>query len=107
MIKECLGGGDNLQIHVVQKGESLSEIAKQYNTTIKQITLANELTEPDVLVVGEALIIPIPNQQYVVEPGDYLVGIAEKLGICLLAFTDANNIMYISLIYVGNDLDLH
>jgi len=106
MIKECLGGGDNLQIHVVQKGESLSEIAKQYNTTIKQITLANELTEPDVLVVGEALIIPIPNQQYVVEPGDYLVGIAEKLGISLQALTDANNIMNPSLIYVGKVLEL-
>src|SRR5690625_821385 len=106
MIKECLGGGDNLQIHVVQKGESLSEIAKQYNTTIKQITLANELTDPNVLVVGEALIIPIPNEQYVVEPGDYLVGIAEKFGITVEALAKVNNIMNPNLIYVGRILEL-
>src|SRR5690625_4000755 len=106
MIKEHLEGDEDLHIHVVQKGESLSEIATQYGTTMNQITLANEIMDPNVLAVGEALIIPIPNQQYVVEPGDYLVGIAEKLGIPVQAIADANNIINPNLIYEGRVLQI-
>lgn len=106
MIKEHHEGDENLQIHVVQKGDSLTEIANRYHSTINQIALANELEDPNVLVVGEALIIPIPGQQYVVEQGDYLVGIAEKLGITVAALAEENNILDPNLIYVGRVLQL-
>lgn len=48
-----------MQIHVVQRGQTLSGIAKAYETTVEDIVRANKLPNPDRLVVGQALVIPI------------------------------------------------
>jgi LysM repeat protein len=45
-------------VHVVKEGESLFGIAVLYNVTVEEIIAANELTNPDTLVVGQELIIP-------------------------------------------------
>ncbi|MET3576817.1 glycosyl hydrolase family 18 protein [Bhargavaea ullalensis] len=45
-------------IHVVKSGESLYSIAKRYNTNAATLAAVNELPDPDVLVVGQALYIP-------------------------------------------------
>lgn len=44
--------------HVVLAGETLLGIAQQYNTTTQAIMEANNLSNPDVLRVGQELIIP-------------------------------------------------
>ncbi len=46
------------QIHVVKPGESLSEIAAQYNKTVSELITANELRDPDAITVGLELVIP-------------------------------------------------
>lgn len=48
-------------IHVVQAGETLQIIARQYNTTITAIAQANNLANPNRLSVGQELVIPPPN----------------------------------------------
>ncbi|WP_424237989.1 glycosyl hydrolase family 18 protein [Bhargavaea ginsengi] len=45
-------------IHVVRQGDSLYTIARQYGVPAADIASANELPDPDVLVVGQALVIP-------------------------------------------------
>lgn len=45
-------------IYVVESGDSLFSIAKEYNTTTATLTQVNELDNPDVLVVGQTIIIP-------------------------------------------------
>ncbi len=45
-------------IYVVEPGDSLFSIAKEYNTTTAILTQVNELDNPDVLVVGQTIIIP-------------------------------------------------
>ena len=47
-------------VHVVQAGESLFGIAVLYNVTVEEIIAANELVNPDALVVGQELTIPRP-----------------------------------------------
>lgn len=47
-----------MQIHVVQSGETLTVIARQYGVTVGQIVRANQLENPDQLVPGLALVIP-------------------------------------------------
>lgn len=47
-----------MQIHVVKQGDSLWAIAHQYGVTVNQIVTANELENPNALVVGQALVIP-------------------------------------------------
>ena len=50
----------SLVIHVVQPGETLSSIARQYGVTSQAIMEANGLDDPNLLEVGQELIIPQP-----------------------------------------------
>ena len=45
--------------HEVQSGETLGEIAKVYNVTVEVVVVTNSLSDPDQLVVGQLLIIPV------------------------------------------------
>ena len=44
---------------MVQPGETLASIAKQYGVTVEAIVKANDLADPDVIEVGQKLIIPL------------------------------------------------
>jgi len=46
------------RIHTVQKGESLSVIAKQYGVTVKAIAEANNITNTNLIKINQKLIIP-------------------------------------------------
>ena len=70
-----------MQIHIVQPNQTLSTIATQYSVSIPSITEANELPNPDQLVVGQALVIPIVGSFYWVQQGDSLWAIGRKFGI--------------------------
>lgn len=79
-----------MQIHVVQRGQSLFRIAHAYGTTAEAIIRVNVIPEPNRLVVGQALVIPIPGSFYWVQPGDTLYDIAKRLGVRYLAIAQAN-----------------
>jgi spore germination protein len=49
-----------VQIHVVQRGETLWLLAQRYGVSANQIVAANALSNPNQLVVGQALVIPTP-----------------------------------------------
>ena len=49
------------QLHVVQRGETVTKIAKQYGVTVQQIVDANDLDNPSQISVGQELIIPAPD----------------------------------------------
>jgi LysM repeat protein len=46
--------------HVVQRGETLHAIARQYGTTVDAIVQANNITNPNRVNVGTSLLIPQP-----------------------------------------------
>jgi murein DD-endopeptidase MepM/ murein hydrolase activator NlpD len=46
--------------HVVQPGETLAGIALRYNTTAWAVAQANDLSNPNVIFVGQRLVIPSP-----------------------------------------------
>jgi LysM repeat protein len=48
------------QIHVVQKGENLLRIAERYGVTMQSIVEQNHLADPDVIYIGQSLVIPWP-----------------------------------------------
>ena len=48
------------ETHVVQSGESMSQIALDYGVTVDAILAANELSNPNDLRVGQELVIPAP-----------------------------------------------
>ncbi len=50
-----------MQIHVVQRGESLWSISRRYGVALNEIAAANQLPDPNRLVPGLALVIPTPS----------------------------------------------
>ena len=81
-----------MQIHVVQPRQSIFQIAQTYNSTVSAITSANELPNPNQLVVGQALVIPIVGSYYWVQPGDNLYSIARRFGINYQTLAQVNRI---------------
>lgn len=62
MVVSALGGtkATNTQYasHVVQKGDTLTSIARKYRTSVASITAANKMPRTDKLALGQELIIP-------------------------------------------------
>ncbi|TDK58131.1 LysM peptidoglycan-binding domain-containing protein [Bacillus salipaludis] len=81
-----------MQIHVVQKGETLWAISQRYGITINQIVSANQLENPNQLVVGLALVIPTTYRTHTVRSGETLWMIAQKYGTSIQAIVQANQI---------------
>ena len=81
-----------MQIHVVQQGDSLFSIANTYGTTYTAINEANELDNPNQLVVGQSLVIPIQGEFYFVQAGDSLYTIAQRFGISYQELANVNNL---------------
>jgi LysM repeat protein len=52
------GGSGEGQTYVVKSGDTLSAIAKEFDTTVRAIVRANDIADPDVIDVGQELIIP-------------------------------------------------
>jgi LysM repeat protein len=46
-------------IHEVASGETLSSIADEYDTNVEAILAANELDSPDLIYVGQELVVPL------------------------------------------------
>jgi tetratricopeptide (TPR) repeat protein len=46
-------------LYVVQDGDYLTSIARQFNTTVKAIVAANDILNPNKIVVGQELVVPI------------------------------------------------
>jgi len=95
-----------MHIHVVKQGETLWQITTMYDTDINQVVLANALEDPSQLLVGEALIIPERDREYVVQAGDTLNQIAQTHGITVEQLAEANHITNPDFIYVGDVLYL-
>ncbi|PLR84394.1 spore gernimation protein [Bacillus canaveralius] len=79
-------------IHVVQRGETLWAISRRYGVAISQIVSANQLENPDRLVVGLALVIPVAYRSHVVRSGETLWMIAQRYGTTVQAIVQANRI---------------
>ncbi|MBM7644192.1 spore germination protein [Scopulibacillus daqui] len=93
-----------MNIHVVKRGETLSAISRHYKTDITTLIEINGLSDPNVLVVGQALIIPDPFPKYIVKPGDTLSRIAFIWGTTSEMIADRNNLVDPSQIYAGQAL---
>lgn len=96
-------------VHVVQHGETLSRIARFYGVPVNVIAQANNIWNPNRILAGQALCIPMlapaptPTCQsyYTINPGDTLARIGLRFGMSWTSIAAANNISNPNRIYAG------
>ena len=112
--KPSAGGTTTITI---QRGQTLSGIALEYNTTVQILVQLNNIANPNLIYAGSTLIVPSGETPidtdgnstsgqtiYVVQRGDTLNKIAAEFGTTARAIAVENNIRNINLIYVGQRL---
>jgi len=116
------------EVYVVRSGDTLFAVALRFGVTAADITAANNLDNPNLIFVGQRLIIPAdrpivepaivteedgedisqlptaPPEVYVVQPGDTLFTIASSFGLTVTDLALANSIRDPDYIYVGQQL---
>jgi spore germination protein len=81
-----------MQIHVVQHGDSLWTISQRFGINTTSIASANQLSNPNQLVVGQALVIPMADRYHTVQPGESLWVIAKRYGVSVHDLLQINQI---------------
>ncbi|WP_066322399.1 glycoside hydrolase family 18 protein [Bacillus sp. FJAT-29814] len=90
-----------MQIHVVKRNETLTTIARTYHSTVQDIVEANELPNPNNLVVGQAMVIPIIGHFHFVQSGESLFTIARRYGTTAQELANVNRIPVNQPLQVG------
>lgn len=91
----------------VVAGDTLSSIANKFNTTVEELVSINNITNPNLILVGQILKIrrddlsQVENNTYVVQQGDTLSKIAQKYGTTYQELARINNISNPNYIQVG------
>lgn len=91
----------------IRYGDTLSELAIEYNTTVERLVELNNIANPNLIYAGDTLIVPTSDpssnitQIYVVQYGDTLSEIAQEYGTTVATLASINNIQNVNLIYVG------
>lgn len=108
-IKEEENISTNEIVYTVVKGDTLSGIASKYGTTYQKLAEYNNISNPNLIVVGQK--IKIPNAvsteiTYTVVKGDTLSAIAQKYGTTYQEIAKKNGIANPNLIYPGQVLKI-
>lgn len=108
--------------YTVKSGDTLSSIATSHNTTYEKLATLNNLTNPNLIYVGQTLKLANSSSSpaktstttkatttqgtYTVKSGDTLSGIASAHGTSYEALAKVNGISNPNMIYVGQTLKL-
>jgi LysM repeat protein len=105
-------------VHIVRWGETLSQIAWRYGTSVWVITQQNGLRNPNYIWAGQRLCVPCggytpPPHGYTPPPcgvthvvrwGDTLYSIARRYGTCVQTISRANGLWNPNYIWAGQRL---
>ena len=71
-------------IHVVEENQTIQSIAEQYGVNYQRLAYDNQLSFDESLVVGQALVVLVPDTIHIVQEGDSIASIAKQYGISTL-----------------------
>ena len=103
----------NSKYIIVKYGDTLSKIAEKYNTSYQYLAKINNIPNPNLIYVGEKiLVVPFKTQVkhdaghrlYTVRRGDTLTWISREYNVSIESIVELNNIPNPNLIYVGQEL---
>ena len=110
------GSASASEVHIVQPGETLSQIARKYGTTVADLQELNGLADADYVRHGQSLLIDAgatvdsapesaeEYQVYTVQPGDTLFRLAGKHGISLTKLMSINGLTEEEWLKLGQEL---
>ncbi len=102
--------------YIVQPGDTLSEIASRYGTTVQELVAINHLANPNLIFPGETLRVTTNSTvhgsetrgtgsiTYTVQRGNTLSQIANAYGVTVSHIVEINDIQNPNLIYPGEKL---
>ena len=99
--------------YIVQRGDTLYDIAQNSGTDLNEILRANSIQDPNRIYPGQVVSIPRAggyntsrglDSAYIVRPGDNLTRIANRLDVSVQRLVGKNNIANPDRIYVGQVL---
>ncbi len=108
---ENTGDASNYIRYTIQRGDTLSEIAQRYNTTVNELVRLNNIQNPNMIYANETLLIPTKNNSistgsddknntiYIVQRGDTLYSIAKRFNTTVKNIVNNNGISNQNLIY--------
>lgn len=101
-------------LYYVEYGDTLSIIANKFQTTVQKILEANVICNPNLIFIGQPLIIPQEDEDiiykaggrpyYVILNGDSLWCLARQFNTSIETLKNANNIDEADIIYPGDEL---
>lgn len=100
--------------HTVAAGQTLFSIAQSYGLSVQELAAANGIVNPNVLSVGEELVIPAPGtvvvpetaSVHIVRYGDTMFNIAQRYGLSVDALALHNNISNVNRIDIGQEIKI-
>lgn len=99
------------QTYYVQRGDTLSRIARTYGTTVSALQSMNAIVNPNRIYAGQSLCVrqSVSNpggRTYIVQPGDRLSRIAQRFGVDMWTLARINNIWNVNVIYAGQAITI-
>lgn len=103
----------NFKEIIIKRGDTLSKIAKEYNTSYQYLAKINNISNPNRIYVGEEIKVPVLEDEkihdtshrlYIVKRGDTLTKIAREYRLTVKEIVELNDISNPNRIYVGEIL---
>ena len=104
-------------IYIARRGDTLSHIALEYNTTVNRLVQLNNIKNPNLIYPGQQIIIDLSNSTitipnscgkiiYQIKKGDTLSSLAIKYRSTVQEIVTLNNIANPNMIYVGDTIKI-
>ncbi|WP_432663657.1 LysM peptidoglycan-binding domain-containing protein [Wukongibacter baidiensis] len=93
-------------IYDVKPGDNLWSLSQRFGVPMQSIISTNGITQPNNLVIGMDLVIPVDSFLYIVRSGDSLWSIGQKFNVDYRNIASFNNLKYPYSLFVGQKLQI-
>ena len=91
------------EYYTVKKGDTLTKIAKEFNSSVTCLKTMNNLKNANLIVVGQKIIV---TGEYEVKKGDTVSKIAKQFGTTIKKVQEINNLKDVNKIYIKQVLKI-